>query len=521
MNTLQTIILLMTLAIVLVGIALRLRIPYPLALVLGGAALGFAPGLNEIPFNPNFVLVIVLPPTLYYAAYSIPFKEFRRNIQDILWLALGLVIVTTLFIGLLFKWLFPELPWALAFTFGAIISPPDAVAATAILRRFTISSRLLTVLEGESLINDATGLVLYRIGVIALLSGIFSLTGASLEFTKVAVGGILIGMMTGYLLHAFSSRFLDPILAVVFSFTIPYLTYILADLLQVSGVLAVVINGLIGSRMMVTKFAALTRVIGWASWDILIILLNCFIFILIGLQLSGVMHRLTMEKIFIYFGYGLILTVATIIIRFVWVYLRQGIICLKGKKGFYFRRESLHEAIILSWSGMRGIVSLSAALALPYYLPDGSALPGRDIVTFLTFTVILLSLLIPGLTLSSLMKWLNIQLTQEDQDTKMVRKELLKAAKEEVEHLHTSGQIDQQDYNFLINYFNHRHQMFEIALKAKTRFYSLESARMQVLNKKRQRLLNMWEKNEISDELFNLLERELDVEEVYLARATI
>jgi CPA1 family monovalent cation:H+ antiporter len=326
MNTFETIILLMTLAIVLVGIALRLRIPYPLALVLGGAALGFTPGLNEIPFSPNLVLVIVLPPTLYYAAYSIPFKEFRRNIQDILWLALGLVMVTTLFIGLLFKWLFPELPWALAFTFGAIISPPDAVAATAILRRFTISSRLLTVLEGESLINDATGLVLYRISVIALLSGIFSLTEASLEFTKVAVGGILIGMMTGYLLHAFSSRFLDPILAVVFSFTIPYLTYILADLLQVSGVLAVVINGLIGSRMMVTKFAALTRVIGWAAWDILIILLNCFIFILIGLQLPGVIHRLTMEKILIYFGYGVILTVATILIRFVWVYLRQGII---------------------------------------------------------------------------------------------------------------------------------------------------------------------------------------------------
>lgn len=519
MDSFQTLIFLMSLAVILVGVATRLRIPYPITLVLGGAALGFTPGLSEIDFDPYLVLLIVLPPILYYAAYSISYKELKKNLNEILWLALGLVIVTTVAIGLLFKWFFPELPWALSFAFGAIIAPPDAIAAVTILKRFSIRPQLLTILEGESLINDATGLVLYKLALMALFSGSFFLSEASLEFLKVAGGGILIGVITGYLFHAFSSRFFDPILSVVYAFTIPYMTFILADAIEVSGVLAVVVNGLIGSRMLITHFPALTRIVGWASWDILIIFLNCFVFILIGLQLRGIIQRLTFNEILLYIGYGFVFTAAIIFVRFVWVFIREGITYFKKKNKP--QEEVLCCSTLISWSGMRGIVSLTLALALPFTMPDGSPLPGRDIIVFLTFVIILLTLLIPSFTLLSLTRWLKVTDPDENLETDKIRNTLLKTVKEEIEHLEEINRLDKEEAAFLLNYFNVRHQVLDIALKANKRAHSLESARKHILNKKRYHLIEMWKKNEINDVLFNILEYEIDLEEAYLARRQI
>jgi monovalent cation/hydrogen antiporter len=521
MNSLLTLILLMSIAIVLVGLAMRWQIPYPLALVVGGVVLGFIPKLKTFDLDPHLVQVIVLPPILYYAAYSVPFKEFRGNIQHILWLALGLVIVTTVTIGWCFKWLFPDLPWALAFTFGAIISPPDAVAATTILKNFTINTKLLTVLEGESLINDATGLLLYRLALVALLSGSFDAGDASIDFLQIVGGGLLIGVITGYGLHIFSSHFFDPILSVIYSFVIPYIVFILADSLELSGVLAVVVSGLIGSRLLTTHFSPLTRVIGWASWDIFIIVLNCFVFILIGLQLYGIVQRLTLETAILYLWYGFVLTLAMIIIRFIWVYIREGMAYLTTKQNSRSLQETLHEAIILSWSGMRGIVSLTLALALPFNLPDGSPLLGRDIVVFLTFVIILFTLLIPGLSLSWLMQRLNIPYIYRHQDIRIARKRLLKAAREAIQRLYDLHHLDDQEATLLLTYFNTRHQILEIVSKAKRDFHSLESARKEVLYKKRECLLEMRTKNEIDDQLFRWLERELDLEEAYLVRDEI
>lgn len=521
MDSLQTLVLLMSLAVIIVGIALKLRIPYPLGLVMGGAILGFTPGLSEIHYDPNFVLIIVLPPTLFYAAYSIPFKEFKKNIGTVLWMALGLVLVTTLAIGLLFKWLFPSLPWTLAFTFGAIISPPDAIAATAILKRFAISQRLLTVLEGESLINDATGLVLYKLGVIALLSGTFSLGDAGIEFVKIAGGGILVGVITGFVLHGFSSFFFNPVLAVIFSFLIPYLTYLIADSLEVSGVLAVVLNGLIGSRMLLTRFSSLTRVMGWASWDIVVILLNCFVFILIGLQLRGIIERLTLEKTLLYFGYGALITAATIFVRFLSVSTRRGIRYWLGKNSEQNLKQNLREIFILSWSGMRGIVSLTIVLALPLTLNDGSPLPGRDIVIFLTFVVIFLTLLIPGLTLAPLLHYLNIHTSSVGEDTKELRQDLIKIATEELKELRSEENLNDEEYEFLLNYIHMRHRILEIVSGPLGESHRVEIARHQVIRKKRERLLELWQKNEINDRLFDIIERELDLEDAHQARAEL
>jgi len=407
MDSLYTFIILMFAAALLVGIAQKIQIPYPIALVIGGTAIGFIPELHPIYFDPNLMIVVVLPPILYYASFGISFREFRSNWREIFSLALGLVFITTLVIGLIFKWIFPEFPWALAFAFGAIISPPDAIAVTAILKRFSMNSRLLTVLEGESLVNDASALVLYRLAITALLSGVFSLSDASFEFFKVVSGGVAVGLISGFIIQRFSRSYLDPVVGVVLSITIPYMTYILADSIGVSGVLAVVTNGLVGSQVILSHPAPSRRILGFLMWDIYSILLNCFVFILIGLHLKILISDMSTKDILLNVGYGILFTFVLIAIRMVWVYAKSSIQYVKTRmnpKSAKDTSEPLSEATIIGWSGMRGIVSLTAALALPLTLSNGMMLKGREEVIFITFVVILLTLLIPGLTIPSLIR---------------------------------------------------------------------------------------------------------------------
>jgi monovalent cation/hydrogen antiporter len=372
MESLQTIFILIFAAVLLIGIAQKIRVPYPIALVVGGAAIGFIPGLHAVNFDPILILVIVLPPILYYAAFGISFREFRQNWREIFSLALGLVVFTTFVIGIIFKLMFPQFPWALAFAFGAIVSPPDATAATTILKRFSITSRLVTLLEGESLINDASAIVLYKLALTALLSGTFSFIDGGIEFTKDVVGGVAIGFATGFLFQLFARRYLEPVVGVVFSFTIPYMTYLAAYSLGVSGVLAVVVNGLIGARVLLTHHSSLRRVLGYAAWDIFIILLNCFVFILIGLQLRPLTNLMTIGQIVLYTAYGFLIFVAMLTLRMLWVYTKAGrtyVKALKKPKSALVCSQIMREAVVVGWSGMRGIVSLAIALALPMGYP--------------------------------------------------------------------------------------------------------------------------------------------------------
>lgn len=516
MDPLLKILILMMVAITLVAIAIRWKFPYPLALIIGGAVLGFTPGLSEIPFDPTLILVIVLPPILYYAAYSISIKEFRKNLYEIISLALGLVVTTTVAIALVVKWLFPDWPWAYAFIFGAINSPPDAVAASAILKRFKISPKLITILEGESLINDASGLILYRLALVAILSGSFSFTHAGYEFIIVVVGGIIIGALTGSFFHYVTAKYFDPIVAVVFSFTIPYFTYLLADSLGASGVLAVVVTGLIGSWTLITRFSSATRIMGWASWDIFIILLNCFIFTLIGFELRGVIHRLTLEQGLLYFGYGVLLFLVMILIRFAYVYLRKGYVLYTCSEDD--RKIVIKESIITSWAGMRGIVSMALVLALPYTLPDGSPFIGRDEMVFLTFVTILLTLTITGLTLPTIIKKMHLRVTHHF-NTRSVRDELLKVAKVHLDELVEKDHLSKEERKFLSDYFASRHHVLELSSHDKSS--QIVKARNKILKLKKERLLDLWHKNMIEDELFQKLERELDVEEHHSIRGEI
>lgn len=511
-------------ATLLVGISQKLHVPYPIGLMLGGTALGFSPKVNMINFDPNLILVIVLPPILYYAAFGISFREFKHNFKEIVSLALGLVVFTTLVIGMLFKWLFPELPWAVAFAFGAIISPPDAIAATTILKRFAIHSHLLTVLEGESLINDAAALVLYRLAVVALSTGTFSLADGAADFFKTVTGGIIVGLVLGYMIQKLARRYLEPAVGVIFSFTIPYITYILADFMAVSGVLAVVVNGLMGSQMLLRHHSSLRRILGYVAWDIFIILMNCFVFILIGLQLSSLTSMMSIAEMIRYSGYALLITFAMIVIRILWVLIRSIIPYLKAlqdPRSATLCPQIFRESLITGWSGMRGIVSLTAALALPYTLSNGMPLEGRNEVIFIAFVVILLTLLIPGLTLAPLIRSLNIEKQVDPHNIVEVRLELKKTAEKAVKNLHASKKINKSQSVFLMSYFNLQHSAMQITDSIQGDFFSLESARNLVIQEQRKKLLELWESLEVDDKLLNQLEHELDLEETQHVRAEL
>lgn len=524
MNSLETIIILLFAAILLVGIAQKFHVPYPIALVVGGTTLGFIPGLQAIYPDPNLFLLIVLPPILYYASFGISFREFKQNWRDIFSLALGLVVATTIVIGVLFKWLFPEFPWALAFAFGAIVSPPDAISVTAVFKRFAITSRLVTLLEGESLINDASALILYKLAVTAILTGTFSFVEGGLEFVRVVFGGIILGFASGFLLQILSRRYLDPVLGVVFSFTIPYITYIAANFIGVSGVLAVVVNGLIGSRILLTHHSSLRRVIGYASWDTFIILLNCFVFILIGLQLGTITSKLSVKEMMLYTGYAILITFAMIALRMIWVYSKSGISylkALKDPKHTAHCRQILNEAALIGWTGMRGIVSLAAAIALPLTYPNGLPLEGRDVIIFITFVVILLTLLIPVLSIPSLIRWLKIQRDVGHSVTKQIRIQLEKIAEEKLHHLLISQSINEKEFAILKSYFIAQAHIQELSHSAEYKLQKVEKARLKVIQAQRKALLEMWKLNEIDDKLLTHLENELDMVEVHIARGEL
>src|SRR5687767_4166863 len=315
MNLLEVILFLMLCAVALGWVARHFNFPYPIALVIGGGALGFVPQLPELPFDPQFILVLVLPPILYQAALLTSWRDFKANIRPISSLAIGLVIATTLAVGGAVKFLVPEIPWAAAFVLGAIVSPPDAVAATAILSRLNIPRRVVTVLEGESLVNDASGLVIYKFAVAAVLTGAFSLVEASMQFVAVAVSGVVIGYLMGYL-FVFVHRYLgDSFIEVLTTLSVPYIAYIFAESLHASGVA----------------------------------------------ELTGQ----TPAQLFLY---ATLVSSVAILVRFAWIYAVTYVPRMVSAAARRQPAPNEAEVFIMSWCGMRGIVSVAAALALPLTL---------------------------------------------------------------------------------------------------------------------------------------------------------
>ena len=352
---------------VLALLARKLHIPYPILFVIGGLLLGLIPKLPKVRLDPELVFLFFLPPLLFPAALFTSWRDFRVNLRPISLLAIGLVLFTTVAVALLAHY-FMGLPLAAGFVLGAIISPPDAIAATAIADRLKVPRRIVTILEGESLVNDATALVAYRFAVVAVVTGSFSLAHASGQFFIVGIGGILIGLAIGWLAEQFHKRVDDAPIEITVSLLTPFAAYLAAERLGVSGVLAVVTAGLYLGWRMPELLTFKTRLQGGPVWEMVEFLLNGFVFILIGLQLPEVLRALSGNAIPIprLVWYALLISLAVILIRILWVfpatYLPRLIFKKLCKHDPYPKWQHV---TIVAWTGMRGVVSLAAALALP------------------------------------------------------------------------------------------------------------------------------------------------------------
>ncbi len=409
MHQVEPIVLLLMLVAALVIVANKFSIPYPVLLVLGGLGLSFVPLLPVIRLDPELVFFLFLPPLLYPAALFTSWRDFRRNLRPILFLAIGLVLLTMTVVAWAAHSFIAGLPWAAAFALGAIVSPPDAVAAEAILKRLRVPLRIEAVLEGESLVNDATALVAYQFAVAAMVTGRFSLGKASARFFLVGIGGVALGLAVGFCARAVQRHLNDPPVQITISLLTPFAAYLLAERAHVSGVLATVTAGVyLGWHS--TALPARTRLQAQSFWEMIAFLLNGFIFVVIGLQLPEILRKLSTEPFSRLVSYGLLISGTVVLVRIGWVfpatYLPRW---LSRKMRTRDPAPPWKHSVLIAWAGMRGVVSLAAAFALPLVLNNGQAFPGRSYILFLTFCVILTTLVFQGLTLPLLIKQLGIE----------------------------------------------------------------------------------------------------------------
>ena len=409
MENYTIVIIILAIMIGLSAIADKMKLPYPILLIVAGIGVGFIPAMPNIELNPEIVFLIFLPPLLYDAAFNISFQTFKVNINTIGTLAITLVFITTTGIAVAAHYMIPGVTWPIAFVLGAILSATDAVAAMSITKGLGLSHSTNTILEGESLVNDASALVAYRFAIAAVTGIAFVWWKASIQFVILMAGGLLIGLAMGRLLAYIIKRFHENNLVVIsFMLLMPFVTYLIAEDLRVSGVIAVVTLGLSIAQFSNKVFPENLKLQSKAIWDIIIFLLNGLIFILIGLQFPDVMKNIAHNQVLPDIGYAFIITVTALLLRMARVFLQRLNLQHAFKKGKNkISADALLDfknSLIISWSGMRGIVSLAIAIGLPKTLADGSPFPERDTIIFISVVVVLFTLIGQGLSLPWLVR---------------------------------------------------------------------------------------------------------------------
>lgn len=424
MENYSIIIFILAIVIGLSAFADKAKLPYPILLVIVGIAIGFIPTIAEIEINPEIIFLIFLPPLLYDASFNISPKHFKTNLSTISTLAIPLVFLTTFWIAVISHYMIPGMSWSLSFVLGAILSATDAVAAVSVTKGLGISEKTITILEGESLINDASALVAYRFAVAAAMGSAFIIWKATLNFIILLGGGFLVGFVMAKILAFILSKVHKNInVTISFMLLMPFVTYLIAEHLHVSGVIAVVVLGLAISRFSNKIFPQNLKDSSKSLWDIIIFLLNGLIFILIGLNFRYILKAIDNDMILPYIGYAFIITIVALLTRMVRIFFQKSSL----KKNFLNndkkkRKVSEHalldtkNSFIISWSGMRGIVSLAIALGLPKFLEDGTPFPQRNAIIFISVAVVLLTLIGQGLTLPWIVKKLNLK--EEEQNDK-------------------------------------------------------------------------------------------------------
>lgn len=526
LGEIELLIVLLAAAALLAQLAILMRVPYPIFLVLGGLALGFIPGtvLPSVEIPPEAILLIFLPPLLNAAAFSSSPRDLRAHLRPISMLAVGLVLATMFAVALVAHYVV-GLPWAPAFVLGAILSPTDLVAAEATFSRLGVPERVSSVVSGESLLNDGTGLVAYRVALAAVVTGAFSIWDAGLNFLVVSVGGIGIGLILAFVLLPLWARLRDPAVLVMVSLLLPYGVYILAEeVLHVSGILAVVAFGLVqGWRAPVLFSEASTRLQALSFWSVTTFTLEALLFLLIGQQFPAILRRLSDEPAGGLVLYAALIFLAVTGVRLLWFFTTPYLHPVFDRllRGRYLRAP-WRERLVMSWGGMRGGVSLAAALAIPLTVADGSAFPNRDLILFLTVAVILATLVLQGFTLAPLIKVLRLE-PDEDSNTVAELRARLKAAHAALGRLEALCDVDSiapGTQERMRDYYEERIRRYTAGLEAGRRTEEYEQGsstwrrwRRSLISAERETILELRNRGEISPETMRRIERDLDLEE--------
>jgi monovalent cation/hydrogen antiporter len=503
------------------AVASWLNLPYPIVLVVGGLALALVPGVPTIVLEPDLVLTIFLPPLLYSAAFFSDLRALRQDVRAISLTAIGLVILTAAAVAVAAHEVM-GMSWAMSFALGAIVAPTDPVAATALMRRVGAPRRIVNIIEGESLINDASALVIYRTAVAAAVGGSFSLIGASLEFVGAVAGGIAIGLAVGFVITEIRRRLDDVPTEITISLLTGYAAFLPAEELGLSGVLAAVTAGIYLGWHAPEIASPQMRLQGFAVWEILVFILNATLFILIGLQLPVAVEGIEGLSAVQVTGYAALVTAVAIACRFLWVFTVPYLIRFADRRPQQRERRTGPRArIVVAWSGMRGAVTLAAALALPLTTDAGEALPERELIQFIAFAVILITVVGQGLTLPALIRRLGVvddgsELEREEVEARL---RAVDAAIERLEELAHEEWVRADTVQRVRGMLEFRLRRFTAradegddgSIEERSRAY--QELMRELYRAQRQALAEMHRAGEISTEVMRDVVREIDLEE--------
>lgn len=503
----------------------KLRLSYPIFLVIGGLLIGFIPGMPRIALNPEIVFLFFLPPLLYEAAWFTSWYDFWRWKRSIALLAFGLVFFTSTAVAFLSTALIPGFTLALGFLLGGVISPPDAVAAQSILKGLKIPKRLTTILEGESLVNDASSLIVFRFAVAAVLTGQFVLHTAIINFLVVSIMGIIIGIAIAlifYCIHKYLPT--TPSIDTILTLMTPYLMYLTAEQFHFSGVLAVVSGGLFLSFRSHEFFDYKSRIQTYGVWSSVSFLLNGLVFVLIGLQLPFIIDGLGEYSLGEAIYYAVIITFLVIVIRLLWVYPNTYIPRLLSRK--IREREPFppfKAVFLVGWAGMRGVVSLASALAVPMTLEDGAAFPHRNLILFITFVVILITLVFQGLSMPFLIRLLKIEDTEHIPEQRQLSEIRCRMASYSIEYLDANHPAEIESNAKLKRFYEQLHHIIrreELNKSEDETTKGRAEARnefnrifLELVANRRRELINIRRERIYDDEILREYEHTLDLEE--------
>ncbi len=502
-----------TLVVALTALARRLPIPSPILQVLAGLALGFIPGVSIPELEPDIVFFVFLPPILWAAAFFTSVRDFKRNIGPIGLLAVGLVFVTTAVVAVVAHALFPVMPWAVAVAIGAIVSPPDAVAAAAVVSRLPVPKRVIVILEGESLVNDAAALVLYRTAIAAAVTGVFSLGEAMVRFFIDAGIGALLGMAVGWLVVRVARLTKDGLAETLLTIAAPYLAWVAAESIHVSAVLACVAGGVYVRQHFSTVVSPMSRLQSRAVWDLLVFVINGLIFLILGMQFGRIMGEVPAGTLSNVFRAGVIISLVAIVVRLVWVPLATYL--PRRLSASYMRRDPSPNpkgVALVAWTGMRGIVSLASALAIPIALAGGQPFPYRAEIILITMCVIMITLVMQGVTLTPLIRYFNFAPDNSHHDEERhARREALRRGVEALDDLSRESWAVPAEVERIRTELRDRMTHYDHHTRDASTYRRLRTG---VLKAERRMLVRLRNEGAISDETLRELEEELDHEAV-------